>query len=65
MGSVMSPLKAVRKQNRAPEAFESSCAAVARIAAWGYGFRARRQIGTADFPAPRNDVEGQLVTQSP
>jgi len=21
------------------------------------------KIGTADFPAPRNDVEGQLVTQ--
>jgi hypothetical protein len=27
------------------------------ITAGGYGFRVRRQVGTADLPAPRNDVE--------
>ena len=27
------------------------------ITAWGYGFRVRRQVGRADLPAPRNDVE--------
>src|ERR1700738_298338 len=27
------------------------------IIAGGYGFRVRRQVGTADLPAPRNDVE--------
>ena len=24
---------------------------------WGYGFRARWQVGKADLPAPRNDAE--------
>jgi hypothetical protein len=31
-------------------------ATVANITAWGYGFRARRQIGLTDLPAPRNDI---------
>jgi hypothetical protein len=31
---------------------------VAHTTAWGYGFRARREIGLADFPAPRNDIGG-------
>ena len=36
--------------------------AVADTTAWGYGFRARRQLGLADLPAPRNDI-GEFVTQ--
>jgi hypothetical protein len=36
--------------------------AVADTTAWGYGFRARSQIGLADLPAPRNDI-GEFVTQ--
>jgi hypothetical protein len=31
--------------------------AVADTTAWDYGFRARRQIGLTDLPAPRNDIE--------
>ena len=33
------------------------------MTAWGYGFRARWQVGKTDLPAPRNDAEGQLMTQ--
>jgi hypothetical protein len=39
-----------------------ACAAVANTTAWGYGFRARMQIGLADLPAPRNDT-GEFLMQ--
>src|ERR1700738_4922810 len=35
------------------------------IIAGGYGFRVRRQVGTADLPAPRNDVEVFMTQYSP
>jgi len=28
------------------------------MTAWGYGFRARWQVGKTDLPAPRNDAKG-------
>jgi hypothetical protein len=36
-------------------------AAVTDTTAWGYRFRARSQIGLADLPASRNDIE-EFVT---
>src|ERR1700719_5299842 len=31
---------------------------------WGYGFRAHWQIGKTDLPAPRNDVESNLLQRA-
>ena len=51
MGHITITLVGSQANNHRPCSDESGYAAVAHITAWGYGFRARRQIGTADFPA--------------